>query len=168
MYVGFHARMFILAWIYVCKLGLFKANGLLVRESFFNHVIASFNFIVCGSNLYLASRSSLQSGNICKSILRSLFLPSLRLSPHVFLFIFLVEPRSIARSHKTSTGSSSQPSVSSKSLDVVTTRTVSLYLLHKWKYWFTQFLCVCPVTDGEFRCIIVTENPLIHSADLWR
>ena len=58
----------------------------------------SINFILFVSILYLASPSSLQSGNICKSIFCSVFLPSLGFSPHVFLFTFLVEPCSLDRS----------------------------------------------------------------------
>ena len=111
--VGFHVQIFILGCIYACKLGPFKnSNGFLAHVSLFHHVIASFNFIVCGSKLFLASRSSLQSGNICKSIFCPVFYYRSAFSSHVFLFLFLVEPRSITQS---SIGSSSltQQSVSS-------------------------------------------------------
>ena len=112
--VGFHVQIFF-CWggcIYACKLGLFlNSNGFLAHVSFFHQVIASFNFIVCGSKLFLASRSSLQSGNICKSIFHPVFYYRSPFSSHVFLFLFLVEPRSITQS---SMGSSSltQQSVS--------------------------------------------------------
>ena len=118
--VGFHVRIFILGCIYACKLDLI-AYGSLARESFFNHVIASFNFIVCGSNLYLASRSSYSV--LCFTVAR------LFLHTYFYLSFWSNLARSLAHSSitQTSTGSSSlsQPSVSSKSLDVATTRTVS-------------------------------------------
>ena len=94
----------------------------LARQFFRSRSLASISHYL-RSILYIASPSSLQSGNICKSIFCSVFLPSLGFSSHVFSFIFLVEPRSIALAFNlsTSTGSSSlycQRSVSSEFLDV--------------------------------------------------
>ena len=57
-----------------------------------------------------------------------MFLPSLGFSTHVLLFIFLVEPRSLLDHSNLNWLLESQPSVSSKSLDVATTRTVSYRL----------------------------------------
>ena len=101
-----------------------NCNGLLACVSFFYHVIASFNFIVCRSKLFLASSSSLQSGNICKSIFCPVFSRSLCLFS-TCIFVYLSSRTSLYHSIFNRLLESYSTECEFKFLDVASIRSIS-------------------------------------------